>query len=215
MGSSGRCLSPYHGRAPLSLERRYKGRGAPCALERFDLRRPALRDPGACPLASFAAVGRNGHQLHPAGRETRVLDHETNRCDGGSNELRMDAGSTLCALLRRSPRLDSAMEACSGAHSYGRKAHHSNLHRLSHPRSRCSHNAAPSGWAGRLPAAELPWSALSMKLGRPLVRGAQVAAARQRAGAQEDRMEVASPSPRPWRLLCCEGPLHAGLGFSA
>ena len=75
--------------------------------------------------------------------------------------------------------------------------------------------AAPSGWAGRLPAAELPWSALSMKLGRPLVRGAQVAAARQRAGAQEDRMEVASPSPRPWRLLGCEGPLHAGLGFSA
>ena len=127
----------------------------------------------------------------------------------------MDAGSTLCALLRRSPRLDSAMEACSGAHSYGRKAHRSNLHRLSHPRSRCSHNAAPSGWAGRLPAAELPWSALSMKLGRPLVRGAQVAAARQRAGAQEDRMEVASPSPRPWRLLGCEGPPHAGLGFSA
>ena len=160
-------------------------------------------------------MGRNGHQLHPAGRETRVLHHETNRCDGGLNELRMDAGSTLCALLRRSPRLDSAMEACSGAHSYGRKAHRSNLHRLSHPRSRCSHNAAPSGWAGRLPAAELPWSALSMKLGRPLVRGAQVAAARQRAGAQEDRMEVASPSPRPWRLLGCEGPLHAGLGFSA
>ena len=28
-------------------------------------------------------------------------------------QLRMDAGSTLCALLRRSPRLDSAMEACS------------------------------------------------------------------------------------------------------
>ena len=55
----------------------------------------------------------------------------------------------------------------------------------------------------------------SMKLGRPLVRGAQVAAAKQRAGAQEDRMEVASPSPRPWRLLGCEGPLHAGLGFSA
>ena len=166
-------------------------------------------------MASFAAVGRNGHQLHPAGRGTRGLDHDTNRCDGVSNELRMDAGSTLCALLRRSPRLDSAMEACSGAHSYGRKAHRSNLHRLSHPRSRCSHNAAPSGWAGRLPAAELPWSALSMKLGRPLVRGAQVAAARQRAGAQEDRMEVASPSPRPWRLLGCEGPLHAGLGFSA
>ena len=142
----------------------WESRGAPCARERFDLRRPALRDPGACPLASFAAVGRNGHQLHPAGRETRVLDHETNRCDGGLNELRMDAGSTLCALLRRSPRLDSAMEACSGAHSYGRKAHRSNLHRLSHPRSRCSHNAAPSGWAGRLPAAELPWSSLSMRL---------------------------------------------------
>ena len=71
------------------------------------------------------------------------------------------------------------------------------------------------GWAGRLPAAELPWSSLSMKLGRLIVRGAQVAAARQRAGAQEDRMEVASPSPRPWRLLGCEGPLHAGLGFSA
>ena len=95
------------------------------------------------------------------------------------------------------------------------QAHRSNLHRLSHPRSRCSHNAAPSGWAGRLPAAELPWSSLSMRLARPLVRGAQVAAAKQRAGAQEDRMEVASPSPRPWRLLCCEGPLHAGLGFSA
>ena len=92
-----------------------------------------VRDPGRDhPVASFAAVGRNGHQLHPAGRETRVLHHETNRCDGGSNELRMDAGSTLCALLRRSPRLDSAMEACSGAHSYGRKAHRSNLHRLSH-----------------------------------------------------------------------------------
>ena len=28
-------------------------------------------------------------------------------------------------------------------------------------------------------------------------------------------MEVASPSPRPWRLLGCEGPPHAGLGFSA
>ena len=42
-----------------------------------------------------------------------------------------------------------------------------------------------------------------------------MAAARQRAGAQEDRMEVASPSPRPWRLLGCEGPPHAGLGFSA
>ena len=153
---AGRCLSPYHGRAPLSSERRYKRTGAPCAQERFDLRRPASRDPGACPLARTAAVGRHGHQLHPAGRETRVLHHETNRCDGGSNELRMDAGSTLCALLRRSPRLDSAMEACSGAHSYGRKAHRSNLHRLSHPRSRCSHNAAPSGWAGRLPAAELP-----------------------------------------------------------
>ena len=115
-------------------------------------------------------------------------------------QLRMDAGSTLCALLRRSPRLDSAMEACSGAHSYGRKAHRSNLHRLSHPRSRCSHNAAPSGWAGRLPAAELPWSALSMKLGRPLVRGAQVAAAKQRAGA---RRRTGWRSPR--RLLARGG----------
>jgi len=34
---------------------------------------------------------------------------------------------------------------------------------------------------------------------RPL-RGARVAAAKQRAGAQEDRIEVASPSPRTWRL---------------
>ena len=117
---------------------------------------------------------------------------------------------------RRSiPRLDSAMEVCSVAHSHGCKAHRSNIHRLSHPRSRCSHDAAPSGWAGRLPAAELPWSSLFMRLARPLVRGARVAAAKQRAGAQEDRMEVASPSPRPWSLLCCEGPLHAGLGFSA
>ena len=58
---------------------------------------------------------------------------------------------------RRSiPRLDSAMEVYSGAHSYGCKARRSKIHRLSHPRSRCSHNAAPSGWAGRLPAAELP-----------------------------------------------------------
>ena len=54
-------------------------------------------------VASFAAVGRNGHQLHPAGRKTRVRDHETNRCDGGSNELRMDAGSTRrqFVLIRR------------------------------------------------------------------------------------------------------------------
>ena len=110
----------------------------------------------------------------------------------------MDAGSTLCALLRRSPRLDSAMEACSGAHSFGCKAHRSNLLRLSHPRSRCSHNAAPSGWAGRLPAAELPWSSLSMRLARPLVRGAQVAAAKQRAGAQDTVLPFPIFFPEPW-----------------
>ena len=53
------------------------------------------------------------------------------------------------------------------------------------------------------------------ELGRLHVRGAQVAAVPQHAGAQEDRMEVALPSPCLWRLCCCEGPLHAGLGFSA
>ena len=88
-------------------------------------------------------------------------------------------------------------------------------HDLSQPRSRssCHSSCLRPGWPAERGGAAV--IAMSMKLGRPLVRGAQVAAARQRAGAQEDRMEVASPSPRPWRLLCCEGPLHAGLGFSA
>ena len=160
-------------------------------------------------------MGRNGHQLHPAGRETRVLHHETNRCDGGSNELRMDAGSTLCALLRRSPRLDSAMEACSGAHSYGRKAHRSNTPTLSSSLSLLSQRSSfRLGWpAARSGAAVI----LTVHEAWPAAR-ARRASGRSEAArwrAQEVRMEVASPSPRPWRLLGCEGPLHAGLGFSA
>ena len=75
-------------------------------------------------------------------------------------------------------------------------------HDLSQPRSRssCHSSCLRPGWpAERGGAAVISTVHEAWPAAR--ARRAQVAAARQRAGAQEDRMEVAAPSPRPWRLL--------------
>ena len=85
-------------------------------------------------------------------------------------------------------------------------------HDLSQPcsRSSCNISCLRPGWpAERGGAAVISTVHEAWPAAR--ARRAQVAAARQRAGAQEDRMEVASPSPRPWRLLCSEGPCWLGL----
>ena len=66
--------------------------------------------------------------------------------------------------------------------------------------------AGAGGQARRLNVAELARAWRFVELSRPLARGAQIIRARQHAGAQEDRMEVDPPSPRPWRLCCCVGP---------
>ena len=66
--------------------------------------------------------------------------------------------------------------------------------------------AGAGGQARRLNVAELARAWRFVELSRPLARSAQFVRARQHASAQEDRMEVDPPSPRPWRLCCCVGP---------
>ena len=89
-------------------------------------------------------------------------------------------------------------------------------HNLSQPRSRssCHSSCLRPGLPARRGGAAMIFT---VHEAGPAAR-ARRASGRSEAArwrAQEDRMEVASPSPRPWRLLGCEGPLHAGLGFSA
>ena len=101
-------------------------------------------------------------------------------------------------------------------HSRRDQAQLTHDHNLSQPRSRssCHSSCLRPGLPARRGGAAMIFT---VHEAGPAAR-ARRASGRSEAArwrAQEDRMEVASPSPRPWRLLGCEGPPHAGLGFSA
>ena len=101
-------------------------------------------------------------------------------------------------------------------HSRRDQAQLTHDHNLSQPRSRssCHSSCLRPGLPARRGGAAMIFTVHEAGAAARARRASgRSEAARWRA--QEDQMEVASPSPRPWRLLGCEGPLHAGLGFSA